>query len=101
LFLAPMMIPSIVIAVGLFYLFARMSLVATALGIVIGHAVIATPIVFVILLATFKGNDWSLDAAAATLGAWRTQIFRLVTLQLVRDGLAVALVTGSCNPLKH
>jgi putative spermidine/putrescine transport system permease protein len=94
LFLAPMMIPSIVIAIALFYLFARMSLVATDLGIIIGHSVIAMPIVFVVLLATFKGHNWSLDAAASTLGAGRMQTFRLVTLPLVRNGLAVGFVTG-------
>jgi putative spermidine/putrescine transport system permease protein len=94
LFLAPMMIPSIVIAIALFYIFARMSLVATDLGIIIGHGVIAMPIVFVVMLATFKGHDWSLDAAASTLGAGRMQTFRLVTLPLVRNGLAVGFVTG-------
>jgi putative spermidine/putrescine transport system permease protein len=94
LFLAPMMIPSIVIAIALFYIFARMSLVATDLGIIIGHSVIAMPIVFVIMLATFKEHNWSLDAAAATLGAGRMQTFRLITLPLVRNGLAVGFVTG-------
>jgi putative spermidine/putrescine transport system permease protein len=94
LFLAPMMIPSIVIAIGLFFVFARLSLVATDLGIIIGHTVIAMPIVFVILLATFKGHDWSLDAAATTLGAGRAQVLRLVTLPLVSGGLAVGFVTG-------
>ena len=94
LFLAPMMIPSIVIAIGLFYIFARMSLVATDLGIIIGHTVIAMPIVFVILLATFKGHDWSLDAAASTLGAGRARVFRLVTLPLVSSGVTVGFVTG-------
>jgi putative spermidine/putrescine transport system permease protein len=94
LFLAPMMIPSIVIAIGLFFIFARISLVATDVGIIIGHTVIAMPIVFVILLATFKGHDWSLDAAAATLGAGRTQVLRLITLPLISGGLAVGFVTG-------
>jgi putative spermidine/putrescine transport system permease protein len=92
--LSPMMVPSIVIAISLFYLFARISLVATDLGIIIGHTVIAMPVVFMVLLATFKGHDWSLDAAASTLGAGRLQSFRLVTLPLVRNGLAVAFVTG-------
>jgi putative spermidine/putrescine transport system permease protein len=48
----------------------------------------------VILLATFKGHDWSLDAAASTLGAGRMQVFRRVTLPLVSGGLAVGFVTG-------
>ena len=94
LFMAPMMVPPIVIAISLFYIFARMSLVATDLGIIIGHSVIAMPIVFVVMLATFKGHNWSLDAAASTLGASRMQTFRRVTFPLVRNGLAVGFVTG-------
>src|SRR5229473_3435113 len=94
LFLTPMVVPSIVIAIALFYLFAQISLVATNLGIIIGHTVIATPVVFVILLATFKGHDWRLDAAASTLGASRAQTFWRVTLPLVKGGFAVGFVTG-------
>ncbi len=94
LFLTPMVVPSIVIAIALFYLFAQISLVATNLGIIIGHTVIATPVVFVILLATFKGHDWRLDAAASTLGANRAQTFWRVTFPLVKGGFAVGFVTG-------
>jgi putative spermidine/putrescine transport system permease protein len=94
LFLTPMVVPSIVIAIALFYLFAQISLVATNLGIIIGHTVIATPVVFVILLATFRGHDWRLDAAASTLGASRAQTFWRVTLPLVKGGFAVGFVTG-------
>jgi putative spermidine/putrescine transport system permease protein len=94
LFLTPMVVPSIVIAIALFYLFAQISLVATNLGIIIGHTVIATPVVFVILLATFKGHDWRLDAAASTLGASRAQTFWRVTFPLVKGGFAVGFVTG-------
>jgi putative spermidine/putrescine transport system permease protein len=92
--LSPMMVPSIVIAIALFYLFAKMSLVATDLGIIIGHAVIALPVVFMVMLATFKGYDWGLDAAASTLGAGRARIMWRVTLPLVSSGLAVGFVTG-------
>jgi putative spermidine/putrescine transport system permease protein len=94
LFLTPMVVPSIVIAIALFSLFARISLVATDLGIIIGHTVIAMPVVFVILLATFKGHDWRLDAAAATLGANSVQTLWRVTLPLVKGGFAVGFVTG-------
>jgi putative spermidine/putrescine transport system permease protein len=94
LFLTPMVVPSIVIAIALFYLFARISLVATDVGIIIGHTVIAMPIVFVILLGTFKGHDWRLDAAASTLGASRARTLWRVTLPLVQGGMAVGFVTG-------
>jgi putative spermidine/putrescine transport system permease protein len=92
--LAPMMVPSIVIAIALFYLFARISLVASNLGIIIGHTVIAMPVVFMVMLATFKGYDRRLDAAASTLGAGRLRTFWRITLPLVASGLAVGFVTG-------
>jgi putative spermidine/putrescine transport system permease protein len=94
LYLSPMMVPSIVIAIALFYLFARVSLVASNVGIIIGHTVIAMPVVFMVMLATFKGHDWKLDAAASTLGAGRLRTFWHVTLPLVASGLAVGFVTG-------
>lgn len=94
LFLLPMIVPAIVIAIALFYLCAHISLVATDTGIVIGHIVIAMPIAFVILLTTFKGHDWSLNAAAGTLGANRWQSLWRITLPLVKNGLAAALVIG-------
>jgi putative spermidine/putrescine transport system permease protein len=92
--LSPMMIPSIVIAIALFFLFARISMVASNLGIIIGHTVIAMPVVFMVMLATFKGYDWKLDAAASTLGAGRLRTFLRITLPLVASGLAVGFVTG-------
>ncbi|MBZ9603596.1 ABC transporter permease subunit [Phyllobacterium chamaecytisi] len=94
LFMAPMVVPPIVIAISLFYLFAQLQLIATDISIVIGHTVIAMPIVFVILLATFKGHDWRLDQVASTLGANRFQVVRRVTLPLVRSGVVVGFVTG-------
>jgi putative spermidine/putrescine transport system permease protein len=92
--LSPMMVPAIVIAIALFYLFARISLVASNLGIIIGHTVIAIPVVFMVMLATFKGYDRRLDAAASTLGAGRLRTFWRITLPLVASGLAVGFVTG-------
>lgn len=93
-FMAPMVVPPIVIAISLFYLFASLSMIATDSAIAIGHSVIALPIVFVVLLATFKEHDWRLDQAASTLGASRLQIARRITFPMVKAGLVVGLVTG-------
>lgn len=94
LFLLPMMIPSIVIAIALFYFAAQLGLVATNTGIALGHVVIALPLVFIILLTTFQGHDWRLDHAAATLGASKLQVLLRVTLPSVKGGLAAAFVIG-------
>jgi putative spermidine/putrescine transport system permease protein len=76
-----------VIAIALFYLFARLGLVASNIGITIGHTVVAMPVVFMVMLATFKGYDWKLDAAASTLGADRLRIFWRITLPLIGPGI--------------
>ena len=92
MFMLPMIVPSIVVAIALFYLFAQLGLVATDLGIMIGHTVHAIPIAFVIILATLKGYDWRLDQAAATLGANRAQSFWRVAMPLTKGGLVAGFI---------
>ncbi|WP_347309905.1 ABC transporter permease subunit [Defluviimonas sp. SAOS-178_SWC] len=94
LFLMPMIVPNIVIAVALFYIFAKLGLVATDLGIALGHTLTAMPIVFVIMLTTFRGFDWRLGDAAGTLGASPWQRIRHVFLPLVRGGAMSAFLFG-------
>jgi putative spermidine/putrescine transport system permease protein len=92
LFLSPIVVPSIVSAVALFYLFAQMGLVATNLGIAIGHTVGGIPLAVVILLATLRGYDWRLNQAAATLGANRGRTLARITIPLVSGGLFAAFI---------
>jgi putative spermidine/putrescine transport system permease protein len=87
LFLTPMIVPNVVIAVALFYLFAQVSLVATNTALVIGHTVTGLPIVFVTILATLKAFDWRLNQAAATLGANPARTLHRITLPMIRGGL--------------
>ncbi|SEG26125.1 ABC transporter permease subunit [Bosea lathyri] len=91
-FLAPMIVPRIVIAVGMFYLFARLGLIATDLGLVIGHTVLAIPFAVVTLSAVLKTYDQRLDQAAATLGANRFRTLTAVTVPLVKGGLIAAFL---------
>lgn len=91
-FLAPMIVPRIVIAVGLFYLFARIGLIATDLGLVIGHTVLAIPFTLVTIAAVLKTYDQRLDQAAATLGANRVRTLTAVTIPLVKGGLVAAFL---------
>lgn len=92
LFIAPMIVPRIVIALGLFYLFAQLGLVATEAGMILGHAVLALPFVFITVAAVLKGYDWRLDQAAATLGAPRRRVLWEITVPLLRGGLVAAFL---------
>jgi putative spermidine/putrescine transport system permease protein len=101
LFLAPIVIPSIVMAVGLFYLFAAIGLVATDLGITIGHTVTGIPLAFVILLAVLRSHDWRLNQAAATLGANRPRVFLRITMPLIKGGLFAAFIFAFLNSFEE
>ena len=92
LFLAPMIVPRIVLAVGLFYLFAQIGLVASNVGLVIGHTLLALPFALVAVTAVLKGYDWRLDQVAATLGADRARTLWHVTMPMVRGGIVAALL---------
>ncbi|WP_029619657.1 ABC transporter permease subunit [Pseudorhizobium marinum] len=90
LMLAPMIVPRIVIAVGLFYLMAEIGLVATDAGLVIGHTLLAIPYCFITIGAVLKSYDWRLNEAAETLGAGRLTVMRRITLPLLRGGVISA-----------
>lgn len=90
LILAPMIVPRIVIAVGLFYLMAQIGLVATDTGLVIGHTLLALPYAFITIGSVLKNYDWRLNQAAETMGAGKIAILRLITIPLLRGGLMSA-----------
>ncbi|WP_456790217.1 ABC transporter permease subunit [Bradyrhizobium sp. USDA 4472] len=88
--LAPLIVPRIVTAVGLFYLFAQLGLIGTTLGLIIGHAVLSVPYVTITVMAVLRHHDWRLEQAASTMGARRIATLRRVTLPLIRNGLIAA-----------
>jgi putative spermidine/putrescine transport system permease protein len=90
LMISPLLMPRLVIAVALFYVYARLGLVGTVTGLVIGHAVIALPFFFIAVIAVLKTYDRRLDLAAASLGASPFQTARHITLPLIAGGLISA-----------
>ena len=85
--LAPMVVPVIIVAIGIYSLYAKLQLVGTLPGLVLAHTVLALPFVVVVVTATLRGFDETLELAAQNLGAGRWQTFRLVTLPLIRPGV--------------
>jgi ABC-type spermidine/putrescine transport system permease subunit I len=85
--LAPLIIPRMIIAVALFYLFARIGLVGSPFGLVLGHTILAIPYVAVTVMAVLKSYDERFDQASASLGAKPLRTLRHVTFPLIRTGL--------------
>ncbi|TAL86310.1 MAG: ABC transporter permease subunit [Candidimonas sp.] len=90
--IAPLIVPRIVTAVGLFYLYARIGLAGTNAGLVIGHTVLAIPYVVVTLAAALKRYDWQLDDAARILGASPLARVRTVMLPLLKPALMASFL---------
>jgi putative spermidine/putrescine transport system permease protein len=85
--LSPIVVPRIIIAVGMFYFFARVGLVGTSIGLILGHAVIAVPYVVMTMMAVLKNYDTQLDFAAQSLGATPLATLRYVTFPILMAGL--------------
>ena len=88
--LSPMIIPTIVTAIGYYFLARQLRLAGSVLGIAIGEAMLALPIVVIIVTATLQGFDRRLEHAALSLGASQWYAFRRVTLPLIAPGVVSA-----------
>ncbi|MBE1585457.1 ABC transporter permease [Nonomuraea angiospora] len=86
--LAPMIVPGVVLAIGVYAVFLKLQLVGTLMGFVMAHTVLALPFVMIPVTASLSGFDRRLESAAASLGAGRWTTFRTVTLPLVAPGVA-------------
>ena len=85
--LAPMILPNMIIALGLFFTFARLHLVGTVLGLVLAHSLLAVPFVFISASAGLREVDGHLERAAAVLGARPLRVFARITVPLLRPFL--------------
>src|SRR5947199_7023743 len=90
LVLAPLVIPQVVVALGLFLLFEPAAMLGSPIAIALGHTVIASPVAVMILVAALKGIDERLEDAAASMGANRLTVWRRITLPLAMPGLVAA-----------
>ncbi len=92
LMLLPMVLPHIIVAVGLFYLYAKVGLVGTNIGLIIGNTIFSLPYVVITVMAVLRNYDERLDQAAWTLGATRGVAFRRITLPILKAGMVTAFL---------
>ena len=84
---SPIVVPIVVLALGLYFLFSSYHVLDTPLALCLGHTVIATPIVIVIVAAALRLSDPSMELAARSLGAnfWRALWF--VTIPSIKSAI--------------
>lgn len=92
LMMSPVLIPVIVLALGMYLYFSKLSATGTTLALVLGHAVYVIPFVIVTIAAGVRQLDPAIEFAATMMGATRrTLFFRVVLPQLVPSIVAGAL----------
>jgi putative spermidine/putrescine transport system permease protein len=88
--LSPMIVPTIITAIGLYFFFVRLKATGSILAMALGHTVLALPVVVIIMAAPLQGFDVRFEQAALSLGASRLTALRRVTLPLIMPGVLSA-----------
>jgi putative spermidine/putrescine transport system permease protein len=81
-------VPTIVLSIGLYSVYARWRLIGTVAGLVLAHTVLALPFVVLNVTAVLYKLDRSLERAARSLGAGPLRTFTQVMLPLLWPGIA-------------
>jgi len=87
----PMTVPVILIAIGAFYLYARLGLNNTIAGLTLAHSVLALPLVMIAVGAGLRQFDMNQQRVAMSLGATPWKAFLTITLPQIR----VSVITGA------
>ena len=88
IFISPMMVPIILVAIGLFYFFVQFKLVNTVFGLVLGHSLVF--VCFNNCILCVKKLRHEPKKVARSLGATRFQAFREITLPQIKFSIVSA-----------
>lgn len=91
--LSPSVIPGILLAIGLFFVLAKLKLIGTLTGVLVGHVVLAIPVTTIVMFPAVSRFDWGQVDAARSLGAgWARAISGILVPQLSFTLLTAALM---------
>lgn len=91
LFLSPLMLPGLILAVALTMFFSRTGTLTSGTSrLILAHLTMCVPCVLRVAIPTFQRLDRSIEEAAHNLGAHPVQAFFLVSLPAVKPGILAA-----------
>ena len=90
--LSPIIVPGIIVAIGIYFVYARLGLIGNPAGLVLAHTCLAVPFVVINVSAALYGFDERLEQAALSLGATPWRCFWQVTFPLIRPGVMAGAV---------
>lgn len=90
LVLMPILVPTIVFALGLYIYFARVGISGSTLSLVLGHAVHNLPFVVVVTIAGLRQVNPNIEVAAQVLGASVLRTFFSVVVPMIGGSIVAA-----------
>lgn len=84
---APLILPAISLAIGFYFVSARLMILDSIVPLVLAHTTVGVSFVVVTVSAAARSLDHSLERAARTLGASFSRSIRDVTLPLISVGI--------------
>lgn len=90
LVLSPLMVPAVVISLGLYLYYLKLSLTGTAIGLIVAHAMYVTPFIVLTVAAGVESLDERLEKVAVIMGATQLRVF----VQVVLPQLVPSLVSA-------
>jgi ABC-type spermidine/putrescine transport system permease subunit II len=91
-FVAPMIIPSVITAVALYFALARTGLLGSFAGLLLGHTLLGVPYVVLIMSVAIRSFDSRIEEVAFTLGASWFTMFRRVLIPNLLPSTAAAWI---------
>jgi putative spermidine/putrescine transport system permease protein len=88
--LLPLIVPSIITAVALYFASVPLELVGSKVWIAVCHAALAIPVVLLILISSLQGIDESIERAAESLGASKFYTFTRIVIPMATPGIMSA-----------
>jgi len=80
----PLMVPIIIVAVGVFFVYAKVGLLNRIPGLVLADVMLGLPYVVTAVLAGLQGFDQTQEMVARSLGMDRLRSFLIVTLPQIK-----------------
>lgn len=87
LLMMPLMVPHIIVAIGIFFIYARIGANNTIVGIALAHTMLAIPFVLITTLSGLQSFDMAQERAAQSLGVNRLQAFLKVTMPQIKGSI--------------
>ncbi len=97
LIISPMIVPSIIVAISVGFVFSQLGLIGTHVAVVLGHMIGALPLATVVLVSALTNFDPNLERASHSLAAGHLRTMLRVILPAIRP----AVLTGAFFAFLH